>query len=138
MANLNGPYLGVILAEIPAKHAGILDTKALALVATIDKHGGPQTSAVWFGWDGLALTFSTTRVRAKCRNIERDPRISVLVIDPDDPYRYLEMRGRATVRDDPEGALIEEMSQRYEGKSWNGSSEGRVIVSLEPTKVIAY
>jgi PPOX class probable F420-dependent enzyme len=124
---------------IPESHADILQKKkAFAQVATVGKGGAPQSSVVWFDWDGTAVTFSTTKGRAKYKHLERDPRISILIIDPDDPYRYLELRGAATMTEDPDGSLIQKLSLRYDDAPWTKSVEDRVIVSLDAEKVHAY
>jgi PPOX class probable F420-dependent enzyme len=82
------------------------------------------------------VLFSTVKGRRKPRNFDRDPRVSLLVIDPDDPYRYVEVRGRVTVQDDPEGALIQELAHKYTGKPWaEHPGAERLIVRVRPDKV---
>jgi PPOX class probable F420-dependent enzyme len=126
------------MATIPAGHTDIVEKKAMAIVATVDPGAAPQTSVVWFEWTGSALQFSTTKPRAKFKHLQRNPKISVLILDPDDDHRYLELRGMAQITDDPDASLIDRLSLRYNGNPWEGPLDGRVIVSLEPTKVVAY
>src|SRR5438874_829180 len=78
---------------IPASVAHILETKALAQVATIGPRSEPQVSPVWFHWDGEHILFSQTKTRQKLRNAQRDPRIAICIVDPDDLYNYVELRG---------------------------------------------
>ena len=95
---------------------------------------------MWVGRDGDDILFSTIRGRRKTLNLERDPRISVLVYPKDDPYSYLEVRGTAELVADPEKAYIEEMSHKYLGKPypWHSDEEQRVIVRVRPDKVVLY
>jgi PPOX class probable F420-dependent enzyme len=93
---------------------------------------------VWFGWDGTHLLFSQTTTRQKLRNIERDPRIALSIVDPTNDYRYLEIRGRVVRIDpDPDKAFIDAMAQKYMGVEqypWNRPGEERVIVVVEPER----
>ena len=80
----------------------------MANVATIGPKGEPQVNPVWFSWDGQNLLFSQTQERQKLRNIKRDPRIAVSIMDPNNPYRYLEIRGVVSrIEDDTDNRLIE-------------------------------
>ena len=78
----------------------LLDGRHFAVLATINPDGGPQTSAMWVGRDGDDVLFLTVAGRRKHRNLERDPRASVTILDSDDPYNYVELRGRATIEPD--------------------------------------
>ncbi|MGN9841598.1 PPOX class F420-dependent oxidoreductase [Nonomuraea sp. H19] len=114
----------------------LLDGPNYATVTSLNPDGGPQSTVVWVRTDGDDVLFSTVKGRRKPRNFERDPRTSLLVIDPDDPYRYAEVRGRVTMTPDPEGALIEELSQKYRGQSWEDKpGTERLIVRIRPDRV---
>src|SRR3954447_19102903 len=78
----------------------LLDGRHFAVLGTINPDGGPQTSAMWVGRDGDEVLFSTVAGRRKHRNLERDSRASVTVIDSEDPYNYVELRGRVTIEED--------------------------------------
>jgi PPOX class probable F420-dependent enzyme len=119
---------------IPESRRDILEKKGFAGIATIGPNGEPQTSPVWYGWDGTHLKFSTTKARQKYKNLVRNPRVSASILDPDDPYRYLEIRGVAEIEDDPDKAFIEEMAHKYLGKDypWNQPDEERVVVKIRP------
>jgi PPOX class probable F420-dependent enzyme len=93
----------------------LLDAKTFATVATLNPDGSPQTSIVWVKRDGDDVLFTTTRQRRKGRNLMRDPRISLTVLDPEDPYTHVEIRGRAELTDDPDNALGNELSHKYLG-----------------------
>ncbi|MEV4802962.1 PPOX class F420-dependent oxidoreductase [Nonomuraea sp. NPDC049421] len=114
----------------------LLDAPNYATVTSLNADGGPQSSVVWVRTDGDDVLFSTVKGRVKPRNFERDPRASLLVIDPDNPYRYVEVRGRVTITADPEGALIEELSQKYRGRPWEDKpGTERLIVRISPDRV---
>ncbi|TMR23252.1 PPOX class F420-dependent oxidoreductase [Nonomuraea turkmeniaca] len=124
------------MPQLPEEARKLLDAPNYATVTSINPDGGPQSTVVWVRTDGDDVIFSTARGRRKPRNFERDPRASLLVIDPDDPYRYVEVRGQVTMTADPEGALIEELSQKYRGESWEDKpGVERLIVRIRPDKV---
>ena len=105
-------------------------------MATIGPKGEPQTSPVWFGWDGEHIRVSQTKARQKYRNLRRNPKIALSIVDPENPYRYIEVRG--TVVDfveDPSKAFIDEMAQKYLNEPkypWNKPGEERVVLVIKP------
>jgi PPOX class probable F420-dependent enzyme len=117
------------------------ETKAFAHVATIGPDGAPQNNPVWFDWDGQHLRFSQTSTRQKLRNLEREPRLALSILDPDNGYRYLEIRGRVVrVEPDPDKAFIDRMAQKYLGQEkypWNRPGDERVIIVVEPLHTTA-
>ena len=124
------------VSVIPADKVDLLESTALAHVATIGPNGEPQVNPVWFGWDGTYLTFSQTTGRQKYRNLQRDPRVALSIVDPNNAYRYLEIRGRV-VRIDPDPNLdfINAMAQKYLGVEtypWHQPGDERVVIVVEP------
>lgn len=121
---------------IPASHADLLDQPVLAHVATVGPGGEPQNNPVWFGWDGEHLSFSQTTTRQKIRNIQRDPRVALSIVDADNPQRYLEIRGTVErVDPDPDKAFINSMAKKYmdlDVYAWSPPSEVRVVVVVRP------
>jgi len=118
-----------------------LDGKAFPVVGTVDPDGRPQLSIVWAKGDGDAIVFSTLANRRKGRNLARDPKISVLLPNPDGPYEYVEVRGTAVVTPDPGGSLIDELSWKYNGRGFtepDEKSQQRVIVRVEADHVVVY
>jgi PPOX class probable F420-dependent enzyme len=115
----------------------LIDGPNFATVATLDPDGGPQTSVVWVGLDEGALVFSATEDRRKIRNLRRDPRISVSIIDAANPYRHIQLRGTATITEDPDKTLPKTLSHKYLGEDppSEGSEVERVIVRLHVEKV---
>jgi hypothetical protein len=125
---------------IPETHADLLDKKAFAHAATIGPDGAPQSSPVWFGWDGECLLLSLTTGRQKYRNLQSNPRIAVSLTDPDNPYRYLEIRGTVAIEDDPGNAFINSMAKKYMGEDeypWPQPGDHRVVVRVTPEHTTA-
>ena len=124
--------------EIPATHRDLLESEALAHIATIGPNGEPETTPVWFGWDGTHVQFSLTKTRQKYRNLTRDPHIALSIVDPADPYRYLEIRGIvARIDEDPNLDFINSMAQKYlkqEKYPWHRPGDERVVVVVEPQR----
>jgi PPOX class probable F420-dependent enzyme len=120
---------------VPASHQNILEAKGFAHVATIGPGGAPQSSPVWFLWDGDTLKISLTKARQKYKNLQRNPHVAVSVTDPADPYRYVEVRGTVTFEDDPDKAFIDQVANKYLGQNypWNQPDEERVVVTIQPT-----
>ena len=124
------------LSTIPASHADLLESTALAQVATVGPHGEPQVNPVWFGTrDGYVL-FSQTTGRQKYRNLQREPRIALSIVGPANPYRYLEIRGVVERIDpDPDNAFINAMAKKYIGQDvypWHQPGDERVVVVVRP------
>ena len=109
----------------------------LAYVATVNRDGSPQVTPVWVDTDGEAIVFNTARGRLKWRNLERDPRAAVTVVDVSSPDgRVLIARGRAELIE--EGALehMDMLSRKYDGKPWTAvPGQTRVIVRVVPERI---
>ena len=126
------------MTTIPENYRDILEGKSFAHVATIGPDGAPQNNPVWFDWDGRHLKFSQTTTRQKLRNLQRDPRIALSSVDPSNPYRYLEIRGRV-VGDEPDPNLdfINSMATKDLGQDrypWHREGDERVVVVIEPER----
>jgi PPOX class probable F420-dependent enzyme len=109
-------------------------------VATVNPDGSPQTSVIWIGRDGADLFFSTVEGRVKHRNMVRDPRVSVTVIDSEDPENYVELRGRVTITPDVGRQVDTQLSWKYDGKDPGQDRPGavRVAVRLVVDRVTGY
>jgi PPOX class probable F420-dependent enzyme len=122
--------------KIPENYQDLLESTALAHVATIGPDGEPQNNPVWFGWDGEHVKFSQTKGRQKYRNLGRDPRIAFSIVDPENPYRYLEIRGEvARVEEDPDIAFISAMAKKYMGVDrypYHRPGDERVVIFVKP------
>lgn len=125
------------MATLTPKQAQLFLDKNFAVVATLKPEGAPQTSIVWIDWDGENVVFTTKRPRAKGQNLERDPRVSIIVWDNDDPYRYVEVQGRAVLDDEGADEHIHKLSRKYHGTDYPDPS-GRVLVRVRPESVHDY
>ncbi|WP_228001734.1 PPOX class F420-dependent oxidoreductase [Nocardia australiensis] len=130
-------------ATISSSHTDILDKKGFAHLASLGPDGEPQSHPVWFDLDADhgQLLVSTGTDRQKYRNILRDPRVSVSILDPDDPYRYLEVRGRVVkIEPDPEKAFLDQLARKYLGLDTYPYEQRRnverVILHIQPDHVV--
>ena len=121
--------MGIPLSEAAL---ALLDGKNSAVLATVNPDGSPQTSVMWVGRDGDALLFSTVAGRVKHRNMSRDPRVSVTVIDSADQENYVELRGRVSMTPDVGRRFDTELSWKYDGKDPEPDRPGavRVVVRM--------
>lgn len=109
-----------------------------AAIATISADGTPRNHMMWIDADDDHLVFNTEVHRSKFLDVERDPRITVTVIDKDNAYRYIEARGRVveTITGDEARAHIDAVSNRYTGADYgNPVQSERVIVKVRPEKI---
>lgn len=128
------------VVEIPEKYRDLLTgKKAFASLATLMPDGQPQVTPVWFDYDGKNLIFNSALGRQKDRNVRRDPRVAMTIVDPENPYRYLEVRGKV-VNITQEGAdnHINKLAKKYLGKDvypFRQPGEVRVLYTVRPEKV---
>ena len=121
-----------------AKYRDIFDKKAFAHVATIGAGGGLHVTPVWVDFDGTHIRFNTARGRVKDRNLQRNPKIALAVQDPDNPYRYVQVRGRAELIEEGAEAHIDALAKKYIGQDhypWRRPGEVRVMVRVAPEHV---
>jgi PPOX class probable F420-dependent enzyme len=118
--------------SLSAETIRLLDGPNYAVLATINPDGSPQTSAMWVGRDGDDLLMSTVEGRLKHRNMVRDPRVSVTVLDSADPEIYVELRGSVTMTPDIGRQVDTELSWKYDGKDPDEDRPGavRVVVRI--------
>src|SRR5262245_16408966 len=120
----------------------MIDGANPAVLATINPDGSPQTSVIWVCRDGDDILISTAAGRRKEQNLLRDPRASVTVIDKDEPLRYTEVRGTATVTEDIGRRLAVQLAEIYEGPGAGQSFLDlppeivRVVVRITPHRVV--
>jgi PPOX class probable F420-dependent enzyme len=117
----------------------LVDAPTFAVVSTTNPDGAPQASVIWVKRDGDDILFSTIRGRRKTRNLERDPRASVVLYDPADPYAYVEVRGTVSITEHGGRDLINELSLKYDGKPFpvEGPDRIRVVVRMHPERVVS-
>jgi PPOX class probable F420-dependent enzyme len=125
-------------SRIPDSHLDLFQKKAFAHLATLMADGNPQTTPVWVDYDGKHVVINTAQGRQKDKNMQRDGRVALSISDPDNPYRYLEVRGRVVERTH-NGAdqHIDAMAQKYLGKDkypFRQPGEVRVIYKVAPER----
>ncbi|GAB1336361.1 hypothetical protein ACE1SV_29510 [Streptomyces sp. E-15] len=129
-------------AALSDRLKSLLDGKVFIVVGTVQPDGSPQMSPVWVKRDGDSLLFSTTVDRRKYKNLRRDPRVTVVVVDPEQPYEYAEIRGTADTTTEGGQDLIDELSVKYTGKKYadfnpaSAQDAERVVVRIQPRKVV--
>ena len=117
----------------------LLDGRNYAVLATVNPDGSPQTSAMWIGRDGGDVLFSTVAGRKKHRNMLRDPRVSVSVLDSSDPESYVELRGRVSMVHDPGRLLHLRLADKYgQDPGEDAPGAARVIVRMAVEKATGY
>ncbi len=123
---------------IPDKFRDLFQKRAFANLATLMPDGRPQVTPVWIDYDGSRVLVNTAKGRVKDRNMRRDPRVSLSISDPDDPYRYLEVRGQVSeVTENGADAHIDKMAKKYLGKDkypFRQPGEVRVLFKITPEK----
>ncbi len=124
---------------IPDAYADLFKKTAFAHLATLMPNGQPQVTPVWVDYDGRHILFNTAEGRQKDKNLQRDRRVALSIIDPDNPYRYLEVRGQVAERT-KSGAdqHIDKMAKKYLGKDkypFRQAGEVRVIYKIDPQHV---
>jgi PPOX class probable F420-dependent enzyme len=112
-----------------------------AVLSTLLADGSPQGSPVWFWFDGAEVQVSTTAQRLKHRNVTRDPRATLTIIDPAKPLRYLELRCLVDTEDDPQGVIRDLIAAKHgypSGASFDPPGSTRVTLHLKPVQVIEH
>ncbi len=125
------------MTPIPKKYLDLFTKKSFAHVATIMPDGSPQVTPVWIDYDGAHVVVNSARGRVKDRNMQPGAPVAIEIMDPDDPYRYIQVRGRvAEVTTDGAEAHINTLSHRYRGKDYDYKpGEVRVIYKIAPEKL---
>jgi PPOX class probable F420-dependent enzyme len=122
---------------IPEKYLDLFEKKAFANLATIMPDGTPQVTPVWIDFDGAHLLVNSARGRQKDKNMKPGAPVALSILDPDNPYRYLEVRGRvAEVTEEGAADHIDKMAKKYIGQDkypWKRPDEVRVLYKIEPT-----
>jgi PPOX class probable F420-dependent enzyme len=126
-------------AQIPESHKDLFLGKNFANVATVMPGGGPQVTPVWIDYDGQHILINTAEGRQKVRNLDRDPHVAIAVADSQNPYRYIQVRGRVTEKTTA-GAdeHIDKMALKYMGLDRypnRAPGEVRVIYKVRPEHV---
>jgi len=130
------------MTSIPDSHHDLLtdEKRALVFLGTVMADGSPQVTPVWFNTDGEYFYINTARGRVKDRNLRARPAVALTISDPDDPYRYIQVRGRV-VEFTEEGAKdhMDKLSFKYEDKPWNlPPGQVRVVFKIRPERITVH
>ena len=129
-------------ATLGAAARKIIDAPNPAVLATVNPDGSPQTSVVWVRRDGNDLLVSSAAGRRKDQNLARDPRVSMTVYDQADPLQYVEVRGLASISEDPGRQLAVSLAEEYEGP---GAGQEylelppeviRIVIRITPQRIV--
>ena len=122
---------------IPEKFLPVLtEKKALAYLGTVMPDGSPQVTPVWIDYKDGRLRVNTAKGRVKARNMKQGSPVALVILDPDNPYRHLQVRGRVSrVTEDGADAHIDSLAKKYLGQDkypYRQPGEVRVIYEIEP------
>jgi PPOX class probable F420-dependent enzyme len=125
-----------VAEKIPENFVDLFQKRALGSLATLMADGSPQVTPVWIDLEDGRVVVNSAKGRAKDRNMRRDPRVSIAIVDPDNPYRYLEIRGRVVeITEKGADSHIDRMAKKYLGVDsypHRKASEVRVRYIIEP------
>ncbi len=127
------------MPTFPESHQDLLATDVATFI-TVGPDGFPQATAVWFLYADGALKLSLNTTRQKTKNLQRDPNVTLFILDRANPYRALEVRARAEVAPDNGYAFADRVGQKYGGadlRQMDGPGQRRVVVTLNPVKINA-
>jgi PPOX class probable F420-dependent enzyme len=108
------------MARLTGRTGTLFDEKNFAVLSTLEPDGKPHSTVVWVKREGDDLLFALPRSRRKTANLLRDPRAAVAIFDPANPYESVQVQGTASIEDDPDGKLIDELSHKYTGGPYPG------------------
>lgn len=121
---------------IPEKYRDLFQKRAFASLGTLMPDGQPQVTPVWVDFDGRHVIFNSAKGRQKDRNVRRDPRVALAIVDPDNPYRYMEIRGKvAEITEQGADEHIDKMAKKYldvDKYPYRQPGEMRVMYKIRP------
>jgi PPOX class probable F420-dependent enzyme len=123
---------------IPEKYLDLFQKKAFAQLATLMPDGSPQVSPVWVDYDGQYILINSAKGRIKDKNMRHDPRVGLDLVDPENPYRHLSVRGHVVdITEQGADAHIDKLAKKYLGQEkypYRSQGEMRVIYKIEPER----
>lgn len=128
------------MVKITAQQRAFLENPFVGVVTTIAPDGSPQSTVVWVDVDDEGVSFNTAYGRVKPSNLARDPRLSLVVVDPGDAYRWVKISGTGTLVDEGADTQIDRLSKKYTGRDVYASrqpGEKRVSVRITATRVLS-
>ncbi len=128
------------MIPIPEQYLDLFTKKkAFATLATVMPDGSPQATPVWFDYDGAFVRVNSAKGRTKSRNMKPGAAVALSIVDPDNAYRYVQVRGRvARATEEGARAHIDRLAKKYLGKDkypFSRPGEVRVLFAIEPVSV---
>lgn len=127
------------MARMTDKVRRLFDGRNFAVLSTLDPDGQPHSTVVWVQREGDDIVFALPKSRRKTANLVRDPRATVAIFDSANPYDSVQVQGTATIEDDADGRLVEELSHKYTGGPYPGFAgpDARwVIARITANKIV--
>lgn len=125
------------MSIIPESHADLIEKNQIVILGTNGADGYPQVTALWFLVEDGVIKASLNTARQKVKNLTRDERATLFFVDPQNPYRTLELRAKATIEPDPDYVFADKVGAKYGGanlREMDSLGETRVVVTFEPVK----
>jgi PPOX class probable F420-dependent enzyme len=129
-----------LMQQLDEKQREFFGNPYVGIATTLREDGSPHSTVVWVDVQNGNVGFNTARGRAKVRHLERDPRVALTVVDPNDAYKWIAVSGRADLTDNGADAQIDKLAKKYVGADtypWRKPEEQRVSVWITPEKVEA-
>jgi PPOX class probable F420-dependent enzyme len=123
---------------ISPSHRDLLENPHTVAFATVGADGQPQVTAIWAMLDGDVVRTSLTKSRQKYKNLAAHPQVTLFVIDPQNPYRTLEVRATAEITDDPDLKFLQRLLHLYgtDLDNFPAPTQDRVVITLHPTRIV--
>jgi len=116
---------------VPERLHDLLEGTSLGHLATVDERGRPQVNPVWFLWENDQLLIGVKGDTGKLRNLRRNPWLSLSILDPGNPFRYLELRGEVVAFDEYRDlSFVNRLSRKYRGEDFDPSEHGKECYRL--------
>lgn len=124
---------------IPESHKDLLSAQ-VGVLGTVGASGRPQLSATWFLAEGETVKISLNTTRQKVKNLQANPKASFMIIDPANPYKYVELRGDAEVTPDADYAFADKIGAKYGAnlRERDKPDEARVVVEIKPARIVTW
>jgi len=127
------------MAAIPDQYKDLLEKKAFAHLGTVMKDGSPQVTPIWFDYDGTHVRINSAKGRWKDKNMRKRPQVALSILDPDNAYRYMQVRGKVVdITESGADAHIDSLAKKYLGQDtypYRQPGEVRVIYKIAVERV---
>ncbi len=126
------------MATLDQKQKQFLENPYVGIATTLRADGSPHSTVVWVDVDDRGVSFNTATGRAKERHLRKDPRVSLLVLDPSDVYKWVAVSGRAELRIEGADPQIDRLAKKYLGKDeypWRSPDQQRISVRISPEQI---